>query len=230
MIEHDVKQGEAAWIALRLGIPTASEFYKIITPLGKLSKSETMRKYAHRLIAEKILGYPLESLEGLEHIERGKELEPLAVKHYEFVRDLETKKIGFVTTDDGEIGVSPDRMVHEYGLVEIKCPAPNTQIGYLVDGFDEKYKPQVQGQLYVTERIWNDCVIFSQVFPTEIIRVERDDAYIDLLAAGLRQFIEIKQEMWDTLRAKGFFEEHDRVRTIREAEADKHNYQAVWGG
>src|SRR6478609_9609842 len=72
---HDVAQRSPEWHALRLGKPTASEFHKIITPkTGKLSAQA--RKFACRLIAERLLNEPLDLLDGIEAIERGKAMEP----------------------------------------------------------------------------------------------------------------------------------------------------------
>ena len=100
---HHVTQGSPEWTALRIGIPTASAFDKIITPAkGQLSKSS--RPYAFLLVAEQLLGRTLDSLEGLEWIERGKELEPQAVRMYEFAEDCETAPVGFITSDDGRMG------------------------------------------------------------------------------------------------------------------------------
>jgi hypothetical protein len=105
-IIHNVEQGTDAWVKLRLGIPTASCFDQIITPkTGQLSKSAN--KYMYLLIAEKLLNRQLTSLDNLEWIARGKELEPDAAKAYEFIEEVETKPVGFITTDDGLIGASP---------------------------------------------------------------------------------------------------------------------------
>src|SRR6476659_7528724 len=153
---HDVAQRSPEWHALRLGKPTASEFHKIITPkTGKLSAQA--RKFACRLIAERLLNEPLDLLGGIEAIERGKAMEPDAVAQYEFAEEVETQPVGFVTTDDGLVGASPDRLIvgASAGL-EIKCPLLPTHIGYWLDGPGDGYRPQVQGQLWVAEFEWLD--------------------------------------------------------------------------
>ena len=211
MIIHRVEQGSLEWLTLRLGLPTASEFHKILTPGGKLSAQA--RPYAIRLITEELLQRSLETLTGIEWMERGKELEPLAVKAYEFRQDIETEPVGFLTTDDGLIGCSPDRLVGDDGLLEIKCPAPHTHVGYMLDGPGKDYRPQVQGQLYVSERDWVDWLSYSPEMPMVVVRTERDEPYIRALAAELDAFLDMKAELMERVRAAGYFEERARILT-----------------
>ncbi len=208
MIPHFVEQGSPAWNALRLGIPTASMFHKICTAkTGKYSVSQTCRAYAHFIITEQLLGMSLNPLENLEWIQRGKDMEPQAVKMYEFEIDVETKPVGFITTDDGRWGCSPDRlMIGINGALEIKCPAPHTHVGYIVDGFGDDYKVQVQGQMLVGEFEFIDRYSFCPEFPvpTYNFRTYRDEPYIALLRAALDQFCEMRDEMLEKLRAAGW--------------------------
>lgn len=144
-----VEQGSAAWYRVRLGVPSASAFDKIITPGGK--PSTQARKYKYRLIAERLLRESMDDEIGhVRWVAGGKENEPYAAAHFQEVNGVELKKCGFMITDDGRLGCSPDRLIGQREGMEIKCPAPFTQIGYLLDGPDETYKPQVQGQLFVT--------------------------------------------------------------------------------
>jgi hypothetical protein len=131
-----------------MGIPTASMFHKIVTPGGKLS--EQRHAYKYRLIAERLLAESMDHPISVEWVERGKELEPYAIKNFQFQYEVELEPIGFVTDDHGLVGCSPDGLIKGTNeAVEIKCPAPWTQIGYLLDGLSNDYKPQVQGQLMV---------------------------------------------------------------------------------
>ncbi len=193
MIRYDCKQGSDEWHRLRAGIPTASEFHKIITPkTRKLSKQA--ESYMNWLLAEWIFGMPLDNPE-TQWMQRGHDLEPQAVKSYEFERDCEVETVGFITTDDGMIGASPDRMVGNDGLLEIKCPSPQIHVGYMLTRtVDEDYMTQLQGQLYVCERKWVDIQSYCPGLPTVIIRVERDVAYIAALANALREFV---VKLWD---------------------------------
>lgn len=211
MIIHTCEQGSEAWFALRVGKPTASEFKKIITPGGKFSTQS--RDYAIRLVTERLLNRSLETLTATEWMARGTELEPEAARAYEFREDTETIPVGFVSTDDGLIGCSPDRLIGDAGLLEIKCPAPATHVGYLVDGPGNDYRPQVQGQLFVSERDFVDFWSYSPEMPGVLIRTVRDEPYIRLLAAALDQFLDVRDEILERARAAGYFAERARILT-----------------
>lgn len=215
---HNCEQGTAEWFHIRMGIPTASKFDHIITPkTGKLSLSST--KYAYELIAERLLRQPVETIEGQQWMERGKELEPQAVKQYEWVNEVETIPVGFITTDDGLIGASPDRLIKgRAAALEIKCPAPHTHIGYLLDGHDEKYRPQVQGQIFVAELDEADFYSFHPRMPPRTIRTPRDEPFIKLLREALDQFNERLFAMLERAQSLGVFQAYDAALTPQDVE------------
>jgi hypothetical protein len=203
---HTCEQGSPEWLRLRLGIPTASEFERIVTPTGKLSAQA--RPYAFRLVTERVLQRTTDSLDHLQWVERGKELEPQAVRMYEFRQEVKTRAVGFCTTDDGRLGASPDRLlVGEPGGLEIKCPAPHTHIGYMLDGFGAAYLPQVMGQMLVCELEWVDRFSFHPEMPPVLIRTHRDEAFIARLAAALDEFCDMADAMEAEVRASGHFAE-----------------------
>lgn len=201
-VYHDCRQYSDEWDALRIGIPTSSGFEKILTPLGKTAKTETWKNYAHGIIAEKILGRRMDTFMS-PWMERGQMIEQDAIGQYELMRDVDTQVIGFVTDDLNTMGCSPDRLVGEDGLLEIKCPKPNTQVGYLIGhektinfenrniciSWEREYYPQLQGQLFITGRQWVDIMAYHPEFPPAILRVPRDEEYIDLLKVGLDNFV-----------------------------------------
>lgn len=193
---HDVDQGSEAWERLRIGIPTSSSADKIITPEGKPSKQ--WEKYAYFLIAERFLDRKINTYTSAA-MENGKIVEEDAANDYELQTGNEAKIVGFITTDDGSIGCSPDRSVGDDGLLEVKCPMPQTQMEYLITGqIDKAYKPQLQMQLFVSGRQWVDIISFNPELPRSIIRVGRDEAYIACLAKLLADF----NEFMDTITAK----------------------------
>lgn len=212
----DCVQGEEAWLNARLGIPTASEAHRIVTPTGKLSAQS--RAYAYRLIAEELLQQQTDSLDELDWVAHGKLYEGDAVKVYEFLHDVETTKVGFVTTDNGTIGASPDRLVTPSVGLECKCPAPQTHIGYLLDGLGDKYKPQVQTQIYVCEFEKVDFFSHNVSFRPVEISTYRDDAYIKILSQALKDFVDMKAEMMERIRKEGFFVEREKITTAVENE------------
>lgn len=148
---YAVEQGSAAWYALRIGRPTASNFHRIVTPKGEPSKQAVA--YMYRLVAERLLNETLDDDIGfVQWVKDGREREPQAVATFEFTNELRVEPGGFVTTDDGRLGASPDRILK--GLregVEVKCPAPQTQIKYLLDGPGDDYRAQVQGHMLVAD-------------------------------------------------------------------------------
>ena len=207
---YDCEQGSPEWVNLRLGVATSSEFHKIITAAkGELSKQA--RKYAHRLVAETLLGESVDLPLDLDWILRGKLLEPQAVAQYQFAEDVQTRPVGFITTDDGRLGCSPDRLVlGARGGVEIKCAAPTTHVGFLIDGPGEDYKQQVQGQLAIAELEYVDLYAFHPTLPPVLIRTVRDEPYIAKMRSALAEFCDMKDAMLAKARASGFFDE-DRL-------------------
>lgn len=190
IIHRDFEQRSEAWFRARLGIPTASAFKTIVTPDGKLSKDARSEGYLDELLAEWILGVPLENFSS-EWMLRGQELEPQARKAYEFLTDSTVEKVGFVTTDDGLIGASPDGFVGERRLLEIKSPSEKVHVGYMRHReIADEYKPQIQGQLWVCEREAQDVISYHPRLPVVVIPVERDEKYISLLSQALGQFCE----------------------------------------
>lgn len=198
---HDVKQGEDDWHALRLGIPTGSRFDEIVTPTGKLSESR--HKLMSDLLAERYIGQAIESFTSAA-MERGGGLEGEAVAHYAAKRRMDPVKVGFVTNAAQTIGVSPDRFLGDDELLEVKCPKAENHMAYLMASIDgvkrksvaQKYRPQVQGQLWLTGR--QRCVTLSYCpgFPPAVLVADRDDKYIELLATEVSLFSADLERIW----------------------------------
>ena len=186
MILMDCLQGSPEWHAARLGIPTASAFSRILSPKS-LKLSESSQSYMHELLAERMLGFPLESASS-DFMERGKALEDQAMAYYELQRGVDTERVGFALTDDRRAGCSPDRLVGTEGGLEIKCPSPAVHVGYLLDGLPAKFLPQVQGCLWITGRAWWDLLSYHADLPVALVRVSRDPEYIGALEAAVTAF------------------------------------------
>lgn len=188
-------QNDDSWYAAKLGIASASCFDRIITPGGKPVSGKKLDDYANELIAEMYLKRRTVSFTGNKHTERGKELEPDAVMAYEMANDVETKVVGFVTDDRGRYGCSPDRFVGEEGMAEVKCCQPAEVVKYILTPTrDPDHKPQVQGQLWVTGRKWNDLVPYHPDMPIISVRTERDEAYLALLETAMEGFLKLLAE------------------------------------
>jgi hypothetical protein len=182
----ECSQGSDEWLQARLGIPTASQFHRLLTP-KTMRPSGSAEKYLYELLAEWALGFPLQEL-STGFIERGSQMELDAVRYYELQRDLDTEAVGFCLTDDGIAGCSPDRLVGDRGLLEIKCPSAHVQVAYLLGEPEGKHRCQVQGQLWVTGREWCDLLCYNPDLPPAVVRVERDEVFMAKLAEILEDF------------------------------------------
>lgn len=187
MITLDVQQGTQEWQDARAGIPTASNFSKILTSTGKPSTQR--EKYLYTLAAERIIGKSMESYKNAS-MERGQELEAEARALFEIVKDVTVETVGICFKDDSmTIGGSPDGLVGEDEGLEIKCPESHTHVGYLLAGvLPTEYFQQVQGNLFVTGRKrWWFMSYYPGLKPL-IVPVERDEKFIDILDAELIKF------------------------------------------
>ena len=186
IFHHDVRQYSEEHDRLKVGIPTSSNFHKIITPQGKPSKQ--WREYACVLIAERILQRKIDFYKSTP-MERGLIVEAEAADWYEFDQDVTVQRIGFITDVNHTIGCSPDRLVGNEGLLEIKAPLPQTQVEYWLSGeVNERFRPQVQGQLYICQRSWVDILCWHDVLPKIVMRVEPDEKFIKALDRELQIF------------------------------------------
>jgi putative phage-type endonuclease len=174
---HEIDQNSPEWFQLRLGKFTASTFKDLFAKPGTV----TFEKAINKVVFERITGQSPESFSN-EWMVRGSELEPLARKAYEDSQMVVVKNGGFFTFDEW-IGASPDGLVGDDGLIEIKCPAFHTHIDYLIKKkVPADYYCQMQGQLFVTGRRWCDFVSYHPGLPMFISRVERDDDFIKELS------------------------------------------------
>ena len=226
MIRHNCQQGSEEWLQLRLGIPTASEFDRILTP-AKLQLAAASKTYMHLKLAEWMYGAPLEAFAS-PWMERGKALEPEAVRYYEMERECQTEAVGLITTDDGMIGASPDRLVDDDGLLELKCPALETHVGYMLDpqSLVDEYRLQVQGQLWVCQRAWADMQTYSPGFPGVIVRVLPDERVQKALAQHVPAFVETMLNCREVLTERYGELRRERIRAEQKVEASRAAFDA----
>lgn len=182
----DCQQGSPEWLRARLGLPTASNFDKVCTPTGKLSASSD--RLLAKLAAEWFLGVSLDDADS-GFMQRGRDLEPEAAAWYEFDTNQTTTPVGLILRHDRKVGASPDRLVGDDGLLEIKCPSAEVHMTYLLGGMTNDYRCQVQGQLWITGRQWSDLCSYHPSMPKVKVRFERDEDFIALLAEAMDKFI-----------------------------------------
>lgn len=184
----DCEQGTPEWHAARCGVVTASVFDAVMAQGRGGAPSETRKKLMFQLAAEIITGEHVPTWTGNQHTERGHKMEDQVRALYESTSDAECRQVGFIRR--GRIGCSPDTLVGDDGLLEIKTKLPHLQIAAVLSGtLPSEHKAQVQGQLLVTGRQWCDFRSYWPGLPQLKVRVHRDLAYLSTLNQALQDFI-----------------------------------------
>lgn len=185
---HNVEQRSDEWHAIRLGKPTASNFYRILSPTGK--KSEQADKYMNELIAEIVRGKKFEKFDPTLSMMRGKTMEQEALELYAANTNYNIQSVGFITDDFEEVGCSPDALINDDGIAEIKVYNPDNHIEVMLSRkLEQKHRPQTQGQLWLSGRQWCDTICHNDGMKQFIMRSERDEEYIKLLANTVAAFL-----------------------------------------
>lgn len=189
MKSYDCEQLSAEWFELRRGRPTASQFGRIITA-KTMKLAAAADEYIAELLAETYHVGPLSDIAAppSRAMLHGTNTEPEARAWYSLERNVDVQEVGFVTTDDGRFGASPDGLMGVDGGLELKCPQGKTQVGYLLAGeLPSEYRAQCHGQLIVTGRKWVDFLSYCPGLPPLLVRVE-PDGFTEALRAALDQF------------------------------------------
>ena len=189
----EVVQGSPEWHVLRLGKVTASRVADVIAKT-KTGWGTSRANYLAELIAERLTGEPAATFTNAA-MQRGTDKEPDARAAYEFRTDVEVALVGFV--DHPEIlmtGASPDGLVGDEGLIELKCPNTATHIDTLLgEEIPAKYITQMQWQMACTGRQWCDFVSFDPRLPEAmrifIRRIQRDAEKIASLEKEVSIFL-----------------------------------------
>lgn len=194
----DCAQNSPEWYAARLGIPTSSMFATVMAKGRDGGDSLTRRKYMDCLAGEVITGLSMETYSN-DHMARGKAMEDEARDLYAFMRDTEPQRVGFIR--NGSKGCSPDSLIGNDGMVEIKTKLPHLMVELLrKDAFPPEHKAQCQGALWVAEREFIDIAVYWPKFPLFVKRVARDEVYIKTLSDAINQFNAELQETVEMVR------------------------------
>jgi putative phage-type endonuclease len=192
MIEM-MDQGTEEWFTIRIGKVTASRVADVIAKT-KTGYSATRDNYMAQLICERLTGLKGESFTNAA-MQHGTDTEPLARAAYEALQDALVDEVGFVPHPSIEMaGASPDGLVGDDGLLEIKCPNTATHIETLISKVvPGKYNTQMQFQMACTGRQWCDFVSFDnrlpEMFQLFVTRVPRDEVFIRLIESEIVQFL-----------------------------------------
>lgn len=194
------------WFSARLGKVTASRIADVCART-KTGWGASRKNYMAELVAERLTGTRAEGFTNAA-MQWGTDMEPEARVAYEFYRDATVSEVGFVPHPSiAETGASPDGLVDDAGLVEIKCPNTATHIDTLRGGsLPEKYFLQIQWQLACTGRDWCDFVSYDPRLPESmrlfVDRVKRDDAAISAIEKDVSEFLTELREIVRDLRSK----------------------------
>lgn len=194
-------QGTEEWHLCRAGIPTASMFATVMASGRGGGPSLTRAKYMRQLAGEVITGNPMVSYSN-SHMERGHEMEPEARDLYAFATDTAPEQVGFIR--NGQKGCSPDSLIGENGMLEIKTKLPDLLIEcWERDDFPPEHKAQCQGALWIAEREWIDLVVYWPGMPVFIQRAYRDEAYIADMSSAINQFNDELSVLVERVRSYG---------------------------
>jgi hypothetical protein len=207
----DSQQGSEQWFIDRCGAATGSKFtdcrgrYKSGKNIGQFLKAA--QDYAFKLAYERITGTLLDDPEFMPwQAKRGSELEPEARLKYEERKVVLVEQAGLAKTEDGLFGASVDGLVDEDGQIEIKCFLSPTKLSAIIlSGDIADCMDQVQGGLWITGRKWCDFILYCPALvkigkDLTVIRIMRDDDYIEKLEKDLIEFNDLVNEYEAKLR------------------------------
>ena len=200
------EQGSPEWLQERCGKVTASRIADLMAKT-KSGWSASRANYASQLICERLTGCVAPSFTNAAMI-HGTETEPEARRAYEFFVDRDVQQVGFVPHPTINMaGASPDGLVGDDGLLELKCPNSATHIETLLLGqIPDKYVKQMQFQMACTGRQWCDFASYDNRLPERmrlyVQRVKRDAALVGEIEADVTSFLKEIDETVEQLRAR----------------------------
>ena len=186
-------QGSGEWLAQRAGHCTASRFKDVLARI-KSGEASDRRNYRIQLVTERLTERPCESYTNAA-MQYGNDTEPLARMAYEAVTGALVDEAPFMLHPTIKwVGASPDGLIDDDGMLEIKCPYQSTvHVETLQGGMPRSHTAQIQGNLWVNGRAWCDFVSFDPRMPDHlqvyVQRIKRDDAYIETLAGEVQAFL-----------------------------------------
>lgn len=193
-MSEQIIQGTPEWYAIRVGKVTASRIADVCART-KTGYGASRGNYMAEILTERLTNEPAPSYSS-PAMQWGTETEPQARAAYEHRHDCDVVLIGFVEHPKiNAAGASPDGMVGEDGLVELKCPNTSTHIDMLLsESIPDKYVKQMQFQMACTERRWCDFVSFDPRLPEAmrlfVKRIERDDKAIAEIEKEVSAFLQ----------------------------------------
>lgn len=200
----ELEQGSQEWLAARRGMVTASVVGKLLTPTGRVAANDYSRALTLELAAERITGTS-ECVFVNADMERGNEVEPLARDLYASHYGRPVTQVGFMTEDKWgfSIGYSPDGLVGDDGLIEVKGPRAKKHLKTIVDNqVPAEYVAQIQCGLLVSGRSWCDFLTYFGGMPMYPIRVHADPKWQDAIVLAVTELERAVTEITNTYKAR----------------------------
>ena len=195
---YDIIQRTPEWIEIKRGKMSASNAETII------ANGKGLETYIYNLMAEYYSSAEKENYINAD-MQRGIDLEPEARLEFEFYTNLDVQEVGFIEYNEF-IGVSPDGLIGDDGLIEIKCPNDSIYFKVLLsDNIKPEYIAQMQMQMYVTDRQYCYFVSYNPNFEKSLYikKINRDKEMIEKLKKGLERGIELIKEIKENFRKVG---------------------------
>lgn len=201
MIHHNHEQGSEAWLAARKGCITGSRFKDCRDKLKSGGPSKACIAYAQDTARERIGGIAPAKFQNAA-MRTGTEQEPLARLAYERRTGNLVEEVCFFTTEDGLFGLSPDGLIDDGGVLEIKTMvSSDTLFTAVADGDLSAYMDQCLGYLWLLGRQWVDLVLWAPDLDLMVIhRIHRDEDAIEKLESDLMAFARMVKQYETTLR------------------------------
>lgn len=197
-VYEELEQGTDAWLQARAGLVTASVVGQLITTKTvKVAQNDTSRGLTASLVAERLTGYVEPTYEN-DDMRRGNLSEPYARDMYADLTRTPVSEVGFMVREEGawKVGYSPDGLVGDDGLIEIKAPRQKSHLAtILADEIPTQYMAQCQTGLLVSGREWIDFISYCGGMPLFIKRVYPDQKWRNAITEAVIQFEEAAAQM-----------------------------------
>ncbi len=201
IIYENIIQGTEDWHNVRLGKFTASKFSSLF---AKDSTGE-FQNLVNKVVFEKLIGESpgdFESEYVSNYMKRGNEFEPEARQFYELTKFRKVNEVGFIELNEW-CGCSPDGLIGNKGMLEIKCLKYSTHINLCLSGkIIPKYHYQMQGQLWVAEREWCDFYVYHPKLKPFLKRVKRNEDDIAKIKQKISEVVEIAKRRIEYLKTE----------------------------
>ena len=206
---QELEQGSVEWRLARAGFVTASRITDVCRkPRKGQGESVSRKAYMAQVISERLTGKPIEQQFESWDTRRGTNLEPMARAEYEILTGAAVRSVGFVEHPSIPFaGASPDGLVGNEGMAQVKCPRTHVHLDYILAGIvPAEYRPQMYFEMACTGRQWSDFVSYESNLPNHlqlfVVRLQRDEAEIQHIEEEVQRFLSDVEDIMRKLPPK----------------------------